>query len=76
MPNYLGAPAISPDGAAAWVPSKQDNVQRGVLRDGKNLNFQNTVRAISSRIDLASLSGGLRRADGLRQRRRGQQRGF
>ena len=27
MPNYLGAVALSPDGATAWVPSKQDNVQ-------------------------------------------------
>ena len=52
IPNYLGAVAISPDGQSAWVPSKQDNVKRGVLRDGLGLNFQNTVRAISSRIDL------------------------
>jgi YVTN family beta-propeller protein len=51
-PNYLGAVAISPDGRSAWVPSKQDNVKRGVLRSGQNLNSENTVRAISSRIDL------------------------
>jgi YVTN family beta-propeller protein len=54
VPNYLGAAAISPDGTQAWVPSKQDNVQRGVARDGRPLDFQNTVRAISSRLDLAS----------------------
>ena len=54
IPNYLGAVAISPDGQSAWVPSKQDNVKRGVLRDGLGLNFQNTIRAISSRIDLAT----------------------
>ena len=30
VPNYLGAPVISPDGAAAWVPSKQDNIKRGM----------------------------------------------
>jgi YVTN family beta-propeller protein len=54
FPNYLAVPAISPDGTSAWVPSKQDNLRRGALRDGNNLNFQNTVRAISSRIDLAS----------------------
>ena len=54
VPNYLGAVALSPDGTAAWVPSKQDNVMRGSLRNGSNLNFQNTVRAIASRIDLAT----------------------
>lgn len=52
IPNYLGAPAIAPDGATAWIPSKQDNVLRGLLRDGRDLDFQNTVRAVSSRIDL------------------------
>lgn len=56
LPNYLGAAVISPDGRSAWVPSKQDNVQRGSLRDGLPLDFQNTVRAITSRIDLASLA--------------------
>lgn len=54
IPNYLGAPAFSPDGKTAWVPSKQDNVLRGTRRDGLPLDFQNTVRAVSSRIDLKS----------------------
>jgi YVTN family beta-propeller protein len=53
VPNYLGSVAISPDGQSAWVPSKQDNIARGQLRDGRPLNSENTVRAISSRIDLA-----------------------
>lgn len=53
VPNYLGAPAISPDGLQAWVPSKQDNVQRGTARDARALDFQNTVRAISSKIDMS-----------------------
>ena len=52
VPNYLGAPAIAPDGLSAWVPSKQDNIYRGKLRDGQDLDFQNTVRAISSRLSL------------------------
>jgi YVTN family beta-propeller protein len=56
LPNYLGAAVISPDGGGAWVPSKQDNVRRGTLRNGQNLDFQNTVRAISSRIDMGTLS--------------------
>jgi YVTN family beta-propeller protein len=54
VPNYLGAPAISRDGKSAFVPSKQDNIQRGLLRDQNNLDFQTTVRAVSSRIDLTS----------------------
>ena len=54
IPNYLGPVVISPDGTSAWVPSKKDNITRGTLRSGGNLNFQNTVRAISSRIDLAT----------------------
>jgi len=54
VPNYLGAVAISPDGKSAWVPSKQDNVKRGKLRDNLDLTFENTVRAISSRINLAT----------------------
>jgi mono/diheme cytochrome c family protein len=52
IPNYLGAVAISPDGRSAWVPSKQDNVKRGGRRDGQPLDFQSTVRAISSRLVL------------------------
>ena len=54
IPNYLGAAVVSPDGSAAWIPSKQDNIARGTLRDGQALDFQNTVRAISSRVTLAS----------------------
>ncbi|HUL64766.1 MAG TPA: PA14 domain-containing protein [Burkholderiaceae bacterium] len=54
IPNYLGAPALSPDATQGFVPSKQDNIKRGALRDGSGLNFQNTARAISSRIDLGA----------------------
>ena len=54
IPNYLAGLALSPDGTSAWLPSKLDNIARGTLRDGNNLNFQNTVRAINSRIDLAT----------------------
>ncbi|MEJ8850277.1 PA14 domain-containing protein [Variovorax rhizosphaerae] len=54
VPNYLGAPAVAPNGLSAWVPSKQDNIQRGSLRDGRPLDFESTVRAISSRLDLAT----------------------
>ncbi len=56
IPNYLSAAVISPDGTNAWVPSKQDNIKRGSARSGVNLDFQNTVRAISSRINLNTLA--------------------
>jgi YVTN family beta-propeller protein len=56
IPNYLGAAAIAPDGKSAWVPGKQDNIKRGSLRDGNALNFQSTVRSISARIDLGTMS--------------------
>ncbi len=54
IPNYLAGAAIAPDGSIAWVPSKQDNIKRGTLRNGAGLDFQNSVRAVSSRIDLAN----------------------
>lgn len=54
LPNYLGAPVISPDGRYAWVPSKEDNIFRGVLRDGQQLDFEHTLRAVTSKLDLGS----------------------
>ena len=54
IPNYVGPAAISPDGSTAWVASKQDNIQRGSGRDGNALTHDNTVRSITSRIDLAT----------------------
>ncbi|MCB0109491.1 MAG: PKD domain-containing protein, partial [Caldilineaceae bacterium] len=54
IPNYLGPAVIAPDGLRAWVPSKQDNILRGVLRDGRNLTFESTVRSITSLINLAT----------------------
>ncbi len=56
VPNYLGAAAIAPDGRSAWIPSKQDNLLRGTLRDGNALDFQNTVRATSSLVDLVGMA--------------------
>ncbi len=54
LPNYLGSPTVSPDGRRLWVPSKKDNLQRGLFRDGQPLTFDSTVRTIVSQIDLAS----------------------
>ncbi|MES2595270.1 MAG: Ig-like domain-containing protein [Verrucomicrobiota bacterium] len=54
IPNYLGAAALSPDGLFAWVPSKQDNIKRGTLRNGVNQNHDQSLRAIASRINLTT----------------------
>lgn len=54
IPNYLGAPVISPDGRFAWVPAKKDNIFRGMLRDGQPLDFAHTLRAVTSKLDLTS----------------------
>jgi DNA-binding beta-propeller fold protein YncE len=53
-PNHLAAVAISPDGSQAWIPAKKDNLRRGAARDGLPLDFQNTVRALVMRIDMAT----------------------
>ena len=57
IPNYLGGLAIAPDGLSGWVPSKQDNIARGTLRDGNPLTHESTVRAIASFLDMTSGNG-------------------
>ncbi len=52
LPNFLSQIVISPDGTQAWVPSKKDNIERGLARDGQALTFENTVRPIASKINL------------------------
>jgi len=54
VPNYLGSPAISPDGERLWVPAKKDNTGRGLIRDGLALTFESAVRTIFSVVDLLS----------------------
>jgi DNA-binding beta-propeller fold protein YncE len=53
LPNYVGFIRISPDGQRALVPSKKDNLARGLIRDGQPLTFESRVRTIVSQIDLA-----------------------
>jgi DNA-binding beta-propeller fold protein YncE len=48
IPNYLNSIAISPDGVRAWLPSKKDNLSRGVLRDGNPLTHDMTVRCMAA----------------------------
>lgn len=52
IPNYLGAAVISPDGQSAWVPSKQDNIKRGQLRNSQILTHDMSVRSVTSRLGL------------------------
>ncbi len=54
LPNYLFSTAISPDGTRAWVPSKKDNMARGLGRDGSALTQDNTVRPLVSILDLTT----------------------
>jgi DNA-binding beta-propeller fold protein YncE/cytochrome c peroxidase len=53
LPNYVFSVGLSPDGRTAWVPAKKDNIYRGLFRDGKTLNQDNTTRTMVSIIDLA-----------------------
>lgn len=52
LPNYLGALAISPDGTQMFVPSKKDNIFRGIQRDGLPLTFETAVRSMGAQINL------------------------
>jgi YVTN family beta-propeller protein len=52
LPNYLNSVTIQPDGRSAWIPSKEENIQRGQFRDGNALTFESTVRTVLSHIDL------------------------
>ncbi len=52
IPNYLAAPVLSPDLKQGFIPSKKDNIFRGLQRDGLPLTFEHSVRSMASRIDL------------------------
>ena len=54
VPNYLAAVVISPDGRDARVPSKKDNIARGMFRDSQPLTFDSMVRTIISKLDLVA----------------------
>src|SRR5690606_15279303 len=52
LPNYLFSVAVTPDGTRAWIPSKKDNMARGLMRDGLPLTQDNAVRPLVSVLDL------------------------
>ncbi len=55
-PNYLIQMAITPDEQRLWIPSKKDNTDRGLFRDGLVLTHDSTVRSIVSQVDLGANS--------------------
>lgn len=54
LPNYLFSVAVSPDGSQAWIPSKKDNMSRGLMRDGLPNTQDNAVRPLISILDLTT----------------------
>lgn len=52
VPTYLGAPAISPTGAAGAIPGLQANIDGGVTRSGAPLTHETTVRAVLAYLEL------------------------
>ncbi len=63
LPNYLNAPVIAFDNAFAYVPSKKDNINSGLLRGNFGMTFDQTVRANTSRINLNTASEDALRID-------------
>ncbi len=59
LPNYLGPLVISPNGSTGWVPSKQDNILAGERRGGGGMTFDQTVRAVTSKVNLSNESENL-----------------
>lgn len=54
LPNYIFSVAVTPDGTRAWVPSKKDNMARGLERDGLPLTQDTAVRPLVSVLDLTT----------------------
>lgn len=54
IPNYLGALATSPDATQIFIPSKKDNIFRGLMTDGLPLTFEFAVRSAATRLDLST----------------------
>jgi hypothetical protein len=54
LPNHLFSVGLSPDGGQAWVPSKKDNIVRGLLRDGEKFAPDQIVRPLVSIIDVST----------------------
>jgi DNA-binding beta-propeller fold protein YncE len=54
VPNYVGALALSSDGGQLWYGGKKDNVLRGRFREGTDLSFETSMRALIGRVGTAA----------------------
>jgi large repetitive protein len=54
VPNYIGTLALSSDGGQLWYGGKKDNVLRGRFREGTDLNFETSMRALVGRVGTAT----------------------
>ncbi len=54
IPNYLMAPALSPNGRHAYIAAKLDNIYRGSMRDGNAREHNMLVRGLMSTVDLSA----------------------
>ncbi len=54
IPNYVSSVIINKNSTRAYVVGKKDNVDRGLLNNGEDLDDDNTVRTFASVIDLSS----------------------
>jgi DNA-binding beta-propeller fold protein YncE/mono/diheme cytochrome c family protein len=69
FPNFMSHVTISNDGHEAWLPGKQDNLERGIakddkgnfVRDGKPLTFDTLMRPIVANVDLVAGADAVKR---------------
>lgn len=54
IPNYINALSINPSTGNLWYGSKKDNILRGQIRDGVDLTFETTVRAMLGKINVSN----------------------
>ncbi len=56
LPNYLASAAVHPAGDSLYIPSKQDNLLGGSLRQNGPLTFDQAVRAVSSYVEFGTFA--------------------
>ncbi len=54
VPNYLMAPALSPNGRDVFIAAKLDNIYRGSMRDGNSREHNMLVRSMMATLDVTA----------------------